>query len=152
VGYWGAAMDMATWRTSSSGDANSYTAIPLSFVNAASDLHLNMGATATSIESNGTPIAAVTTDIDGQTRPGPAGSVNGGGFLPDLGADEIDAVHLDLTAPSITYSILSSTTSTANRTLANVTIEDLGSGVPTLGATMPRIWYRRILPTSTTWA
>lgn len=152
VGYWGAAMDMATWRTSSSGDANSYTGTPITFVNPASDLHLNMGATATSIESNGTPIAAVTTDIDGQVRPGPAGSVNGGGFLPDLGADEIDAVHLDLTAPSITYSILSSTTSTANRTLANVTIEDLGSGVPTVGATMPRIWYRRILPTSTTWA
>jgi len=44
-----------------------------------------MGVTPTLIESGAQPIAGITTDIDNQNRPGPSGSVNGGGFTPDMG-------------------------------------------------------------------
>lgn len=57
------------------------------------DLHITNGIT-TPLESAGNA-AGVNFDIDGQTRPGPPGSVNGGGTAPDLGADEFDG------APSV---------------------------------------------------
>jgi trimeric autotransporter adhesin len=94
VGLWGST-DQAfnAWRTASSGDANSYSGIPVTFVSVpTANLHLNMGSTATPIESGGANIAAVTTDFDAQSRPGPTGSVNGGATAPDLGADEFDGV------------------------------------------------------------
>lgn len=53
-------------------------------------LHLPASATLTPLESGGATIAAVTQDFDGDARPGPAGSVNGGGTLHDVGADEFD--------------------------------------------------------------
>ena len=40
-----------------------------------------MGTTPTLLESGGTTVSGVTTDIDGDVRPGPAGSINGGGFF-----------------------------------------------------------------------
>ncbi len=52
------------------------------------DLHIPNGIT-TPLESAGNAVG-VNDDIDGQTRPGPPGSVNGGGTVPDLGADEFD--------------------------------------------------------------
>ena len=52
------------------------------------DLHLPNGI-ATPLESAGNAVG-INDDIDGQTRPGPTGSVNGGGIAPDLGADEFD--------------------------------------------------------------
>jgi hypothetical protein len=62
----------------------------------ATDLHINTGLTITPLESGGASagITGVTTDIDGQVRPGPAGSVNGGALNPDMGADEFDGVPL----------------------------------------------------------
>ena len=45
----------------------------------------------TSLESGGASVG-ITTDIDGELRPGPAGSVNGGATAPDIGADEFDGV------------------------------------------------------------
>ncbi len=94
VGLWGATdQTFNAWRVAASSDANSFTALPLVFVNTATgDLHVNMGLTATPIESGGTAIAAVTMDFDSQSRPGPIGSVNGGATSPDLGADEFDGV------------------------------------------------------------
>ena len=58
------------------------------------DLHINTGVAPTPLESSGASAGStgVTTDIDGQVRPGPAGSVNGGATAPDLGADEFDGV------------------------------------------------------------
>src|SRR5207248_512726 len=60
------------------------------------DLHITTGLTPTPLESGGASAGStgVTTDIDGQVRPGPAGSVNGGASAPDLGADEFDGVPL----------------------------------------------------------
>ena len=70
------------------------------------NLHISTGATPTQLESGGVSAATtlVTTDIDGDARPGPSGSTNGGASAPDLGADEFDG------APSVPMSYTSSTT------------------------------------------
>ena len=98
IGHWGTAdVNLAGWQSNSLGDYNSLSAIPLTFVNAANgDLHLNMGVTPTLIESGGVVIPGISVDYDNESRPGPVGSVNGGTFAPDIGADEFDGV------PSIT--------------------------------------------------
>ncbi len=139
VGYWTSALTFGNWQTTSSCDAASYSGITVTYINAASDLHLNMGLTPTPIESGGQTIGSITTDIDGQTRPGPAGSVNGGATSPDIGADETDAVPG--VPPTITYTPLTFTCLTGDRTLTS-TITDI-EGVPTAGALQPRIYFRK---------
>ena len=79
VGYWSGNLGMAGWQASSLGDNNSLNAVTVSFVNAASDLHLVAGANA-AVEGKGTPLATVLTDIDNSPRDA---------VLPDLGADEL---------------------------------------------------------------
>lgn len=140
VGYWTTNQTIAAWRTSSAGDGASFSGIPVTYINSANNLHLNFGVTPTPIESNGQTIALVLTDIDGQLRPGPTGSVNGGATAPDLGADEIDAVGLDLTPPVITYTPLLNTNLTTNRNIS-VTITDV-TGVAT-GGLAPRIYFNK---------
>lgn len=141
IGHWGAALNYATWQTTSNSDANSFSGITVNYVNPVNDLHLNMGLTPTVLESNGATIASVTTDIDNQNRPGPTGSVNGGAFAPDLGADEFDGVFIDITPPQIVYTALPFICSTSDRVLA-ANITDL-SGIPTSGALQPRIYFRK---------
>ncbi|MBK8700100.1 MAG: hypothetical protein IPN29_11450 [Saprospiraceae bacterium] len=80
---------LADWQAASGMDANSFTETPI--FTSSSDLHLNLGMTSTRLESGGTNVA-IATDIDLQSRPGPAGSVNGGASNPDVGADEFDGV------------------------------------------------------------
>jgi hypothetical protein len=60
----------------------------------ATNLHINTGLTATPLESGGVGTAVTGTffDFDLQSRPGPAGSVNGGATAPDIGADEFDGM------------------------------------------------------------
>jgi hypothetical protein len=140
VGHWGANQTFAGWQVASTGDVSSYSGIAVNYVNAANDLHLTMGVTPTVLESGGTAIAGISTDFDAQTRPGPTGSVNGGAFAPDLGADEFDGVYLDGTAPTISYANLTNTSLTSNRNLV-VTISDI-TGVAT-GGFAPRIYYRK---------
>lgn len=142
VGWWNAALTFSGWKTTSAGDGSSYSGISVPYVNPANDLHLNFGMTPTVIESGATPISGVNVDFDNQTRPGPPGSSKGGGVFPDIGADEIDAVPLDLLAPIITYNPLISACGTGNQTLSGVTIQDV-SGVPTTGTLKPRIYYRK---------
>lgn len=144
IGIWGLAADQtfASWKTISSSDVNSISGIPVTFVDAPNgNLHLNMGVTPTQLESGGTTIPGLAIDYDNQVRPGPAGSVNGGGTAPDLGADEFDGVPLDLSGPVITYTPLTFTCSASNRTLT-ATITDL-TGVPTSGTLQPRIYYKK---------
>lgn len=150
VGYWGADRDMAAWKSNSGGDAASYTGAVLTFVNSASDLHLNMGTTPTLVESNGQNMSAIYTgDFDGQTRPGPTGSVNGGAFAYDIGADEIDGVYLDNIAPTITYAPITNTTSTANRTFTGLaTVTDGQTGVNTTTA-KPRLYFKKATDANT---
>ncbi len=142
IGHWnGTSYNFAGWQTNSVCDANSYSGIAVTYVNSANDLHLNMGLTPTLIESNGQNIGGITSDIDGQVRPGPLGSVNGGAFLPDIGADEIDGVPLDINAPAISYTPFTFTCSTANRTFT-ATLIDL-TGTPTTGTAQPRVYFRK---------
>lgn len=146
LGVWGAVgagdRTFATWKTTSGGDANSYNGLGLTFVDeATADLHLNMGTTATPIES-GAVVVATTIDYDAQTRPGGGGTLNGGGTKPDIGADEADLVPLDVLPPTITYTALLNTCLTTNITLTGVVITDV-TGVPLSGANIPRIYYRK---------
>lgn len=143
VGHWGGNQTFTGWKSASGGDGSSYSGLPITFANAATDLHLAIGTVPTEIESGGFPIATVSTDFDAQVRPGPAGSVNGGAVFPDIGADEFDgALHQDLSGPSITVTPLVSAQLTDDL-LTGVRIIDLKSGVPTTGGLRPRIYYRK---------
>jgi trimeric autotransporter adhesin len=85
--------NLSAWRTAMGKDANSMVEAP-AFVapnGSASgfDLHITP-ATTSLMESGGATIPSYAVDFDGDARPGPAGSVNGGGLGSDLGADEFD--------------------------------------------------------------
>ncbi len=93
IGYYNATSytSLPSWVSATGKDAASINVNP-PFVSS-TDLHITAGSS-TPLESNGasTATTGVTTDIDGQTRPGPAGSTFGGGTAPDIGADEFDGV------------------------------------------------------------
>ena len=85
--------DLGAWKTALGLDANSMVEAP-AFVSATGtnstvNLHIVAG-TQSLMESGGAAISSLTTDFDGDARPGPAGSVNGGGLSSDIGADEFD--------------------------------------------------------------
>jgi hypothetical protein len=142
VASWGSVdKTFADWKTISNSDANSYTAVTVHYLDSSYDLHLNVGVTPNQMESNALPLATVTSDFDGDVRPGPVGSVNGGGSLPDIGADEFDGVGIDLNPPQITYTTLSKTCSTSDRVLT-ATIADQ-TGVNTIGTLLPRVYYKK---------
>ena len=141
MGWWTSARNFSDWKTASSGDATSYSGVTVTYVNEANDLHLNMGTNANPMESSGQSIPSVLSDIDGDVRPGPTGSVNGGGVRSDLGSDEFDGVGIDNSAPLITLSSVSFTCSTGDRVLT-AQIGDL-SGVPASGSFVPRLYYRK---------
>jgi hypothetical protein len=93
IGYWSGDQTFSTWKTASSSDSHSLSGVSVIFSSTATgDLHMNMGLTQTPIESGGMTLVGYSTDFDGQTRPGPVPSVNGGGTMPDIGADEFDGV------------------------------------------------------------
>ncbi len=89
--------------------------------------------TATQIESGGTPVSGITVDIEGTTR---------NATTPDIGAYEFAGVTSDLTAPSISYTPLSTSCSGARTLVATITD---ASGVPTTGVGVPTLYFR-ILP------
>ncbi|MBK6565788.1 MAG: hypothetical protein IPG18_11475 [Saprospiraceae bacterium] len=91
---------LADWRTLTGKDLASINVLPT--FQSATDLKLNMGLTSTQLESGGASVG-ISTDIDCQSRPGPAGSVNGGATAPDMGADEFDGV------PAVPMTYVSST-------------------------------------------
>ena len=96
---------LADWQTATGQDANSKAIDPL-FVSA-TDLHLQAGSPMINM---GTPIAGITTDIDGQPRDA----------MPDIGADEVSIVAPGtLALSSATYSVPENgamVTVTVNRT------------------------------------
>lgn len=143
IGWWAAAKTATAWKSTTSCDGNSVANIPVTFVNALNgDLHLNMGTTATALESGGTTLASITTDFDGDSRPGPIGSINGGATAPDLGADEFDGVPGDLAPPLISVTAVSSKDcSTTDRTFS-ATVSDF-TGVPIIGALQPRVYFKK---------
>ncbi len=93
-------------------------------------LHIST-VTPTFIESGGSTISGITDDFDGNVR---AGS-------PDIGADEFTGVSAgDFVPPSINYTALGNTSSTADRTLATTITDATGIGS---GAGAPLIYYRK---------
>ncbi len=89
---------------------------------------------ATQVESGGAPVTsplAISDDYDGNVR---------NGASPDVGADEFDGIGADLTPPTFAYDQLLNTSLTTARTLV-ATITD-GTGVPTSGAGMPRLYWQ----------
>ncbi len=79
VGYLGSARaDLTAWQTATGQDANSISADPL--FASATDLHIMAGSPALAA---GTPIAGITTDIDGDMR-----SV----IAPSIGADDVATI------------------------------------------------------------
>lgn len=82
LGYNGTAnvADLAAWKTFTTKDLNSVAIAP-NFVSN-TDLHLATG-TNTTLDNIGTPIAAVTTDFDGNAR----------SATPDMGADEFSTLY-----------------------------------------------------------
>jgi len=101
IGYYAGSdqTTFANWQSATSADLNSFNVNP-TFVSA-NDLHLTTAATP--LESAGQPvtITGVTVDIDGDVRPGPVASINGGGLNPDIGADEVDATPIF--PPTLTF-------------------------------------------------
>jgi len=126
LGYYGA--DRATitdWRTSSGGDLQSLDSNPEFQSN--TDLRPNLG---NAVLAGGTPIDGITIDYLGATR---------SPTTPSIGAYENGA---DVIGPAISYTNLSNTTYTSNRSFSGVTITD-PSGVNTTSGTSPRVYYKR---------
>ncbi len=130
VGFLGGVrVTLSDWQTATGQDANSLAVDPL-FVSA-TDLHLQAGSP---MINAGTPLAEVTTDIDGDPR---------SATTPDIGADEFSTVGQPgtLQFSSATYSVGEgggTVTLTVNRTggtTGAVTVDySLGGGTATGGA------------------
>ncbi|HCP93467.1 MAG TPA: hypothetical protein DIU05_05455 [Bacteroidetes bacterium] len=91
-------LTLADWKTATTKDTNSFYTNP-PFISIVNNLRLQAGVKSP-LESNGAA-TFVTTDIDGNARPGPAGSINGGGTLPDIGAHEADMLPYLFSADSV---------------------------------------------------
>ncbi len=97
------------------------------------DLHVS--SVSTQVEGSGQPIStplAINSDFDSDSRHA---------TKPDIGADEFSGTPLDITPPSISYTLFVDTISTSNRYLLGVTIEDCFSGVDVTA--LPRIYYKK---------
>jgi len=126
--------NLTAWKTAVGQDAGSFESDPQYNAPTASTPDLHIHATnPTQAEANGFDLG-VTDDYDGQTR---------SGLTPvDIGADAGNFTAAgDVNAPVITYTALSGTCLTSDRTVT-ATITD-GSGVPTSGVLMPRIYYKK---------
>ena len=119
MGYYNALNQntLANWQVATGKDANSFNVAP-NFVSA-NDLHITTAPTPLESSGAGVGVTLVTNDIDGQVRPGPVGSVNGGGTNPDIGADEFDATPIF--APVVTL-VSSTPQNCTTATAHNVTV------------------------------
>ncbi|MBL7805048.1 MAG: hypothetical protein JNL02_15005, partial [Saprospiraceae bacterium] len=134
------ATDQATigaWRTATGNDFQSVSGNP-QYINptgnsASVDLHIQ-AATPTVVEAAGQPVAAVTTDYDGQTR---------ASLTPtDIGADAGNFLLSDVAPPGIGYTPLIGACGTNDFVLNGVNITD-GTGIPLAGVLIPRIYFRK---------
>ncbi|MBL0177030.1 MAG: hypothetical protein IPP94_17535 [Ignavibacteria bacterium] len=97
-------------------------------------VNLHVSAT-TPVEGAGIAIGTVVDDWDGQSRSGLT--------PPDIGADAGNFTNSDVYTPFISFTAVGNTSSTGSRTISAVVITDQGTGVPTSGANVPRIWYKK---------
>jgi len=128
VGFWTTDQTFAGWQAASAGDVNSYSGVPVPFVNAATaDLHIVAPPTPV-IEGTGTPIGTVIVDYDGQTR---------ASFSPtDIGADADNFFSY----PIMNYTPVPSVCATGAQVLV-ATITDV-DGVPTAGIGLPVLYWK----------
>lgn len=134
---------LAALQAASGKDSNSI-AIDPNYVSA-SDLHvLNPG-----LNGTGTPIAGITTDIDGQTR---------NAQHPDIGADEFSPIAKDIAVTAFT-SPANMFASAGSSIVVNVSVRNLGSDTITsfntyyqYGVSSPvmQAWTGTLLPSQTT--
>ncbi|WP_290839088.1 GEVED domain-containing protein [Flavobacterium sp.] len=118
VGYYGgvARTSLSDWQSATGKDLNSVSVSP-AFVSA-TDMHIVAGTVST-LESGGATASAtgVAVDIDGDSRPGPAGSTFGGATAPDMGADEFDGALPSCFVPNgLTAAVTSTSTATLSWT------------------------------------
>ncbi len=134
---------MNNWRTATFNDYNSGLGNP-NFVSPNSgSVSINLKVQSpTPAEAAGTPLNTISEDYEGNIR--------ANNSPVDIGASAGNYMPVDLFPPTITYTPLNNTTSTGNRTLS-VRISDIGTGIRNSASLQPRIWYRRILPTATSW-
>jgi hypothetical protein len=132
IGWWTSAKTFADWKVASAGDSASFSGYTVTYMDPASDLHLNMGGIPNVMESKGQTIGTVTTDIDNEVR---------SALTPDIGADEFDGVIQDIIPPTITYTLLPPACDAQDRKLI-ATIADAGT-IPTSAPFLPRVYYRK---------
>lgn len=97
--------------------------------------NLHVSPVSTQVEGAAKPISTplvINSDFDSDTR---------NTTTPDMGADEFTGTPLDVSPPTISYTLLIDTISTSNRILAGVAIEDCFSGVNVTA--LPRIYYKK---------
>lgn len=129
---------IANWKAGSVEDANSIFGNPglINPTGSISTLNLRINAAnPTPIEGTGIAVTGTGTDVDfdGQARTN---------LTPvDMGADAGNFIAQDLASPVISYTALTNTPSTANRSIT-ATITD-ASGVYTTGVLMPRIYFKK---------
>lgn len=116
--------DIAAWRTATGQDVNSISSNPL--FNGPTNLIPQPGSP---LSGAGTGIATVTIDVNGVTR---------SASTPAIGAYE---TTIDLAPPAVSFTPLATICNTNDRTFT-ATIVD-GTGVPTTGSLVPRVWYRK---------
>lgn len=74
-------------------DLNSFQVDPI--YTSSTNLHIN-NAIQSVLEGRAVVVGNINNDIDNQNRPGPTGSVNGGGVVHDIGADEFDGIPVNV--------------------------------------------------------
>lgn len=147
IGYYAGANQntLANWQTATGKDANTFNVAP-NFVSA-NDLHITTAPTPLESAGAGVGVTLVTNDIDNQLRPGPVGSVNGGGLNPDIGADEFDATPIfapvvalgsitPINCATATSHPVSMTVTPGSGTLASVVLNYAFNGVAQTPITM----------------
>jgi trimeric autotransporter adhesin len=133
IGYKGSSYTtLAAWQAGTSLDANSVSVAPV--FTSPTDLHLVPGSNP-GLDNKGTPVT-VTIDFDNDTR----------SVTPDIGADEM-AAGADTTPPSISYTALTFSCTTGDRSLTANIID--ATGVPVSGSLVPRIYFKK--STGGTW-
>ncbi|MBX7243039.1 MAG: T9SS type A sorting domain-containing protein [Bacteroidia bacterium] len=81
--------NMGAWIAGTSLDANTIATNPNFISN--TDVHINNTLTSV-LESRAPVLGGIVVDFDNQVRPGGGGTSNGGGTIPDIGADEFDGI------------------------------------------------------------
>lgn len=115
--------NMVAWKAGANTDFNSLAVDP-NFVSAL-DSHIST-TVPTPLESGASAISGITNDYDGDVRPGPVGSVNGGGTAPDIGADEFDGIPVPTDVGAVALVTPSATGCYTASETVTVQIKNLG--------------------------